>query len=99
MQIAIFFKQLKQIKKMKAYQIIHCYDVDGGFGDAVHRIETLAIVLSEKNANEYVTKWSNQKVYSEPYDKLYFGKLKIEPIEIIEKIDLRKNLVPNFLDK
>ena len=74
----------------KFYGIYHCYDVDGGFGDAVGVRDLLFISESESDAKAYAEKWSNEHVYDVPYAKLYCGALEVEelPSEIITKKSL-----------
>lgn len=59
------------------YGIYHEYEEDGGFGDAVHQSDLVAICESEELAHEYVKKHSHTVVYWEPYDSLTCGTLEV----------------------
>ncbi len=74
---------------MTIYQIFHCYDVDGGFGDAVSEEDIIGATLDENEANEYVKKWSKPEIYDKPYASLYRHELIVRPIEI--GLDINKN--------
>lgn len=68
------------------YLIIHEYDVDGGFGDAVSQEEVLGYFTSRKKADEYVEKYSQPRVYDRPYSDLYehtlfVRKMEMKPLE------------------
>ena len=72
------------------YAIIHTYDVDGGFGDAVTQEETLGVFSDERKAKEYVDKYHNPRVYSRPYSDLWEHSLRIEEIEV-DTLDINKS--------
>lgn len=52
------------------YAIIHYYDVDGGFGDAIGTQVTLGYVEGEEKAKEYIAKYNKPKTYAIPYSRL-----------------------------
>jgi len=52
------------------FAIIHYYDVNGGFGDAVGKEEVLGYVETEEDAKEYVARYSNPRTYAIPYSRL-----------------------------
>ena len=69
---------------MKIYIIIHCYDVDGGFGDAIPDETPLFATKSKTKAEAYVAKYSNPEVYASPYADLYHHELRIKEINLKE---------------
>lgn len=72
------------------YAIIHYYDVDGGFGDAIAKEETLGYVDTEEQAKEYVAKYSKPEVYDTPYAPLMWHELGYEKVNN-KMLDLNKN--------
>lgn len=67
------------------YIIEHCFDVDGGFGDAVPVRTTIGCVETEEEANAYIEKWSNPEIYDKPYADLEHKRLEakeIKPLDI-----------------
>jgi hypothetical protein len=54
---------------------MHSFDVDGGFGDAIHNVEVVGCVDTEDEAKEYVNKWSKPEPYDFPYAMLWHKKL------------------------
>ena len=68
---------------MTIYNVIHHYDVDGGFGDAIHETETLFSFESKADAEAFVAKYAFPHVWDKPYDELKCGELTIEEQEII----------------
>ena len=69
----------------KIYMIIHQYDVDGGFGDAIPREEVLWTTTSKALAEAYVAKWNDTFVYDQPYADLEKNTL-----------DIREMVINNF---
>ena len=57
------------------YVILHCYTVDGGFGDSVAVEDVIGFVTSEEEAKEYCEKYDSTHVYDEPYAELVCGEL------------------------
>lgn len=50
------------------YLVLHCYECDGGFGDAISQ-ETIVTAFSSKDkARAYARKWSKRHVYGAPLD-------------------------------
>ena len=73
---------------MKAiYQVIHYYDVDGGFGDAIQKEKVLFTTLNKEVAEKFVHKYSNKHIYDTPYNDLYTGELAIKEMPIINKYE------------
>ena len=62
------------------YAVYHCYDVDGGFGDAISKSEIIAIFQTKELANTYATRWNDPHIYSKPYDKLVCGLLEVREL-------------------
>ena len=69
---------------MKIYVIEHCYDVDGGFGDAIPTRMSICAFKTKEQAEVFVSKNSNPHVYGHPYDDLYCGELEIEELDVYE---------------
>lgn len=71
---------------MKIYQVLHYYDVDGGFGDAISEVDTVGPLFSSReDAEKFVKKYSAPHVYDEPYAPLRCGYLEIEERELVDK--------------
>lgn len=68
---------------MKIFQVLHIYDVDRGFGDALPVQSVVATFESEEDALKFVEKFSNRHVYEKPYAELECGFLRVEPMDII----------------
>lgn len=68
---------------MKLYQVVHNWDEDGGFGDAVWQQDVLATFENKEDAEEYAQKFADPHVYDVPYAALGCGDLKVEEIEVI----------------
>lgn len=75
----------------KIYQVIHMYDVDGGFGDSVPQEEVVATFSAKRKAETFVAKYSRPHIYAVPYSSLYCGDLEIREIQVNFEID-RKNM-------
>ena len=69
---------------MKIYIIKHCYDIDGGFGDAVPEETPLFATKSKAKAEAYVAKYNNPEIYYSPYQDLYHHGLTIEEMDLKE---------------
>lgn len=70
----------------KIFLIMHEYDVDGGFGDAVTQEEVLGYLPTRKEATEYVEKYSEPRIYGRPYMDLYehtlfVREMKLQPLK------------------
>ena len=65
---------------MTLYGIYHCWDTDGGYGDAIGQEQLIAITDSEDVASEYVKKWSKEHLYDTPYAELSCGILRYEEL-------------------
>lgn len=59
------------------YQVIHNYDIDGGFGDAVSQSEVVATFTTRSQANRFVAKYAKPHVYYRPYADLHCGYLEV----------------------
>lgn len=71
------------------YLIIHEYDVDGGFGDAVTEEQVLGFLPTKEEADEYVKRYSKPHVYAIPYDALhehtlFVREMIMEPLNVNE---------------
>lgn len=66
----------------KMYVIVSIYDQDGGFGDAIETTEPVAAFTNESEADAYVSKYSNERVYERPYDALYEGELRVVQVPL-----------------
>lgn len=75
---------------MKIYIIMHCYDVDGGFGDAVYQEDPMFATTEGEKARQYVEKYDKPVIYSRPYDPLYHHGLCIREMDLQEP-NLDKN--------
>lgn len=64
--------------------IEHCYDVDGGFGDAVGVRDTIGIVETKEEADNYIAKWSNPEIYDKPYANLYHKELIAREVKMLD---------------
>lgn len=70
---------------MKIFQVVHQYEVDGGFGDAVNREEIVATFADKNEAFEFKNKFENIQVYDMPYAALHCGKLFVTESDVIPK--------------
>lgn len=66
----------------KIYIVKHCYDTDGGFGDAISQKEVLCGFVNEDEANAFVEKYSKPHIYRKPYDSLECGNLVVEELNM-----------------
>ena len=67
----------------KNYIVKHEYQVDGGFGDAVDCEDIVAIFNNKDDADLFVVRFSNSRIYDKPYDFLYYGELTVEEEDVI----------------
>lgn len=70
----------------KVYAIMHQFDEDGGFGDAVYKEELIVVFEDKKMAETFIEKFQKPHVYDIPYDKLRCGELEIREIAISENL-------------
>lgn len=64
------------------YLVLHCYECDGGFGDAISQ-ETIVTAFSSKDkARTYARKWSKRHVYGAPFDELTCGTLRVQKVGV-----------------
>lgn len=76
---------------MTIYQVIHEYDVDGGFGDAIPKSDVITMFSTKEMAEDFVKKYAKPHIYAQPYDKLKCGDLEIREVKIdqdISEIDM-----------
>ena len=71
----------------KCYQVVHWYDVDGGFGDAISNTDVIATFKNKEDAEKFVEKYKDPYVYDTPYQDLHCGDLEISEIDILDSID------------
>ena len=67
---------------MKIYLIIHEFDKDGGFGDAVSCREVLGAFTDKAKAEEYAERWDTPTVYWRPYADLYYHGISVEEVDV-----------------
>lgn len=67
-------------RKMSKFGVFHIFDVDGGFGDAIGQKELVCVFDTEKEANEFKTKYEKPHVYDCPYQTLECGKLEVKEL-------------------
>lgn len=81
------FEQYKEQVKgydtvKKTWIIIHEYDVDGGFGDAITQEEILAVVrATEKEKDDFLDTYNNPYVYDVPYAELMCHGVRMELVD------------------
>ena len=75
---------------MKIYNVIHEFDVDGGFGDAILNQEIIKCFMSKTDAEDFVDRYSKTHVYDTLYSDLYCCCLYIEEKEITTHDDYIK---------
>lgn len=66
----------------KIYLVNHCFDVDGGFGDAILQEEVICDFDNREDADEFVEKYSNPHIYDSPYASLECGILRVEELNM-----------------
>ena len=71
---------------MKIYLIIHSYDVDGGFGDAVSKEEILFATSNKEDAEEYCRKYNDPCIYESSYEDLYSNEISVREMELYENL-------------
>lgn len=66
------------------FQIKHWYDRDGGFGDAVCVSETLGYAEfdDQDSADTWCKAHDKTHIYDTPYQDLYMGTLRAEPVKV-----------------
>lgn len=71
------------------FQILHIYDVDGGFGDPIEKSKTVAIVdATEDQIKEFLNVWDKPRVYDRPYGALYEHHVTAVPMKIVDLRDV-----------
>lgn len=71
---------------MKIYLIIHSYDVDGGFGEAVNKEEILFATTNREDAEKYCRKYDKPFIYDSPYADLYTNRIGVREVELMENL-------------
>ena len=64
------------------YLVMHEYDIDGGYGDAVHCSDPVALFYTKAEACKYAKKYIDPQIYDTPYCELENGELSIVEIPI-----------------
>lgn len=72
---------------MKIYHVIECYDVDGGFGDAIPCEHPIATFMNREDADQFVSDWNDPHVYDKPYAELWCQDLIVQEIEVEDHYD------------
>ena len=72
---------------MNIFQVVHVYDEDGGFGDAIRCEKVVAVFESEEDAKAFVERFARPHVYDKPYAYLMCGELDIWEINVIQHKD------------
>ena len=69
------------------YQIFHCYDVDGGFGDAVPEEDIIATVdATPEEIEAFLKEWDHPRIYDRPYGELWEHHICATCIEVTHKL-------------
>lgn len=71
----------------KIYEVVHMYDEDGGFGDAVQVSDVVARFSDKTKADEFVEEYADPHVYDKPYADLDCGYLKVREVELDKAIE------------
>ncbi len=81
---------------MKIYNVVHVYDKEGGFGDAVRTEEFVAAFENAEDAQAFVEKYSKPYVYDRDrsYVDLYCNQFAIVETEIITHAEFDINKTP-----
>lgn len=69
----------------KIYQVVHNYDTDGGFGDAIWQRDVVAVFEDLDDAKAFVERFAKPHVYEKPYAYLFCGELEIDEVNIMKK--------------
>lgn len=70
----------------KIYLVNHCFDVDGGFGDAIPQEEVICGFDNREDANRFVEKYSNPHIY----DRLTESGVELRLREMGKKLGVEK---------
>lgn len=72
------------------WAIFHCYDEDGGYGDAVpQEVMVGSCMATEQEIEEFLQKWDKPEVYDHPYDDLVCHGVRAEKIDLKELKDIK----------
>lgn len=74
----------------KVYLVFEEREVDGGFGDAVLTDNFLFATTSKDDADKWVKKWHDPKVYDSPYDDLYEGAYRVDEARLFTSVPVDK---------
>lgn len=73
---------------MTMYNVYHRYDIDGGFGDAIHEETLIATVeCTKEEIEKFIKNFDKEEAYAKPYDLLCCHSIRVEetgPITIEE---------------
>ena len=72
---------------MEIYRVIHDYDIDGGFGDAVSKQEIVTSFFNEEDAHAFIEKYEKPHVYDVPYSSLECGMLSVRAVQVYNSIE------------
>jgi len=74
----------------KLYAIHHCYDEDGGFGDAIPQDNTVGFIMAtEQEIQAFVQKWNQPEVYDRPFADLTCHSIWAEEVAISDISDFK----------
>ena len=81
------------------WAIFHCYDTDGGFGDAIPQENMVgACMATEEEINEFLKKWDKPEVYDRPYADLVCHSVRVERIKLAELKDIQPYGIDDYFD-
>lgn len=73
------------MSEKKLWNIFHCYDTDGGFGDCVPQEDLVGTVeATEEEIKEFLKKWDKPEIYEEPYAAMLCHAVRVVPVEVVE---------------
>lgn len=79
-----------EVNTMTVFQVLHDYDTDGGFGDAVPCSDVVVTFENKKDAEAFVKTFAKPIVYDKPYSKLHCGVLRINEVHVTTHDELWK---------
>ncbi len=73
------------MNKKKVWNVIHIFDVDGGFGDAIYEEEVvLTIYATDEEAKAFEEKYNKPYVYDHPWMDLTCHGVCLEEVKPID---------------
>jgi len=69
------------------YNVVHIYDTEGGFGDAVREERVVESFEKKEDAEQFIREFSDPKIYAIPYHSLACGWLVIRETKIVSHSD------------